>query len=84
MKPKEVQQAELREMALIAATKLGFKECKKCYGTGREYFDAELQAYKPCDCVLKAAAIFTREKDEQQEALKQKAEKLLKERELVN
>jgi len=84
LKSREVQQAELREMALIAATKLGFKECKKCFGTGRAYFDVELQAYKPCDCVLKAAAIFTREMKEQKETLRQKAEKLLKEKELVN
>lgn len=84
MKTKEAQAAELREMAQIAAHKLGIRECKKCLGTGREYFDTQIQAYKPCDCVLRAAKIFTIEKFEKQQELKQKAEKLLQERELVN
>lgn len=67
MKTREAQQKELREMAEIAAKKLNLKYgCKKCSGTGRKYFDVELQSYMPCECVLESAKLFTLEKKEKE------------------
>lgn len=58
-KTKEEQAAELKEMAKIAKTVLQKKyDCKKCNGTGRDYWDFELGFYKPCDCVLKAEKLI--------------------------
>ncbi len=58
-KTREMQESELKEMAEIAKTVLQKKyDCKKCNGTGRDYWDVDLGFYKPCDCILKAKGII--------------------------
>lgn len=58
-KTREDQEAELREMAEISKIVLQQKyDCKKCNGTGKDYWDVDLQFYKPCDCILKAKSII--------------------------
>lgn len=63
-KTKEEQATELKEMAEIAKSVLQKKyDCKKCNGTGKDYWDVELSFYKPCDCILKAKRIIELEID---------------------
>lgn len=58
-KTKEEQAAELKEMAEIAKTVSQKKyDCKKCNGTGRDYWDVELGFHKLCDCILKAEKLI--------------------------
>jgi len=63
-KTREMQEAELKEMAEIAKKILSRTyDCKKCNGTGKDYWDVDLGFYKPCDCVIKAARIIYLQKN---------------------
>lgn len=48
-------------MAEIAEKEFG--ECGKCDRTGIKRWSSAFKMYEPCECILKAAAIFTLEKE---------------------
>ena len=63
MKPPSrlTQKSQLKTMAEIAEKEFG--ECGKCDRTGIKRWSSTFKMYEPCECILKAAAIFTLEKE---------------------
>ena len=60
-KPKEVQQRELREIALLVEKHTG-KVCKKCNGRGYESWNSVFGVYMVCDCIFKRGEEIRKEK----------------------
>jgi len=52
-KSRELQDKDFEQIGTYASP-----NCKKCLGTGKEYWLVELKQYKPCECVLKNIRIL--------------------------
>ena len=53
-KSREEQEREFHEVIGHYAD----KNCKHCFGTGKEHWIVELEQYKVCDCVMKNISIL--------------------------